>query len=209
MTEAAEIAGPEQDRRLEFDPVEHRYFFNGAEVPSVTAILRDAGLVDFSFCSEFAKWRGSAVHQAIHLELTVGLDWASVPESFHPFISAAKQALADLGAVTEATERRVYSPAFRYAGTIDWVGPIPPAKRKVILDWKSGPPEKVYGLQLAGYAEAYAEECRTDLIPPLRYCCHLKQDGDYTLKPYADREDFHNFRAAIRTARLRKEYGLA
>src|SRR4051812_31758875 len=83
---------------LAFDPVEHRYWLDDRPVPSVTQVLAGAGLVDYTFCREWARERGSLVHKAIAIELREGLDWTTVPEEFHPYISAELQAIADLGA---------------------------------------------------------------------------------------------------------------
>lgn len=201
---------------LQFDPVTHRYTANGRRVRSVTQALYAAGLVDFSWCTEFARWRGSAVHQAIHLELTTGLDWSSLPESFHPFVNAATEYLRDHHALVIETERRVYSPTYNYAGTLDvifrehstcGVKCMAPSKGRVIItDWKSGAPVKATALQLAAYAHAYYEETGTLLQE--RRAVHVKASGEYQATTYTDRADRNRFIAALTVAELRCEYGL-
>ena len=51
------------DPYLEFNPIEHRYYVDGAEYPSVTQVLDRAGLIS-EFCKdEEARERGLTVHQ--------------------------------------------------------------------------------------------------------------------------------------------------
>lgn len=214
------------DITLTFDPELHAYAYAGAPVPSVTAILRDAALVDFSFCTEFAKWRGSAVHKALHVELATGLDWSSVPESFHPFICAAKQYIEDHHAKIVEVERRVLSKLYRYAGTLDIIieehspdicpcgivygkprpPEYPPPGKLILVDWKTGPPRPATALQLAGYALAYFEE--TKRLIHERRAVHLTPTGDYHTTSYTNRTDRERFLAALTVANLRREYGL-
>lgn len=197
---------------LEFDAERHLYAWRGKRVRSVTQVLFDAGLVDFSFCTEFAMWRGSNVHKAIHVELTEGLDWSSVPEAFHPFISAARQYIDDHHAEVVEVERRVFSACYQYAGTLDLIMReharctcVAP-KRVVEVDWKTGPPRQATALQLAGYAQAYYEETK-NLIHERR-AVQLTATGDYHTTPCTNRTDRDRFLAALTVASLRREWGL-
>lgn len=190
---------------LTFDPELHAYTYNGARVPSVTGVLRDAALVDYSWCTEFAMWRGSSVHEAIHVELSVGLDWSSVPEVFHPYICAARQYIDDNEAEIVECERRVVSATYLYAGTLDAILRLPNGRLRLI-DWKTGPFVRAIALQLAGYANAYFEETRTHVQE--RESVHLRPDGSYTTKQCDDRTDRDRFLAALTVANLRREYGL-
>jgi hypothetical protein len=189
---------------LTFEEESHTYAVGGVVKPSVTQVLADAGLCDYSFCDEYAMWRGSAVHKAIHMELTTGVDWSTVPESFQPYVSAAKQMIADLGGEVVESERRVFSVTRNYAGTLDLILRVGGQLWKI--DYKTGPARPWTGLQLAGYAAAYFEE--TGLLIARRYAAHLKPSGDYQLALYADRTDRDRFLAALTVANLRREYGL-
>lgn len=189
---------------LAFDEETHRYWLDDAEVPSVTTVLAGAGLVDWTYCNEWARERGSLVHKAIHIELTSGLDWASVDELFHPYISAALAALQDMRCETKVSEGRVFSRLYGYAGTLDWIGIVD--GKLSLFDWKTGPTVPAYALQTAAYADAYAEE--TGQRVERRYAVRLKQDGTYCFEPFASRDDIVNFRAALRVVQWKREKGL-
>jgi hypothetical protein len=205
---------------LHFNEDAHRYTVDGVEIPSVTQVLALAGLTDWSHCSEWARERGSVVHRAIHIELTSGLDWSTLPEPLHPYVSAELQAIEDLGAEIIASELRVYSRTYGYAGTLDRLVRLPRAGKSVIAEWdtKTGQVIDAYGLQTAAYAEALHEMAETDPeIAALlggervreRYALRLNPDGTYKLEPFTDRNDIVNFRAAVRVAHWKRERGIA
>jgi hypothetical protein len=189
---------------LVFDEGEHRYFMNGAEVRSVTGVLRDAGLVDYSYCTEFARWRGSVVHKAIQLELAGNLDWSTLSEEFQPFVNAALEMVRDLRGEIVEVERRVYSKLFGYAGTLDLILRV--TEKLILIDHKTGPAIPATGLQLAGYEEAYCAE--TDAHISQRYACQLHADGTYSLHEFKNRTDRGRFLAAVTVVNARKEFGL-
>ena len=199
---------------LAFDEAEHRYFLDGVELPSVTQVLALAGLTDWSHVAEWARERGSLVHKAIHLELTTGLDWSSVHESFHPYISAELQAIEDLGAEVVFSELRVFSRIYGYAGTLDRVVRLPRGASSVLAEWdtKTGPVIDAYALQTAAYAEALHEMELPELAGERikeRYALRLKSDGTYQLEPFTDRQDIVNFHAAVRVANWKRSKGIA
>jgi hypothetical protein len=189
---------------LQFDPVEHSYSVDGREIPSVTQILKSAGMVDFTFTTEFARERGSMAHRAIHYAMENDLDDATVHPMLVGYVSAARAFVADLKLDIVAVERRVYSPSAGYAGTLDLLARL--GGKLGIFDHKTGPPPPATALQLAAYADAYFEETGERISH--RYAAHLHQDGRYTLTRYADRHDTQKFRAALTVAAWRKENGL-
>jgi hypothetical protein len=195
---------------LYFDEPSHRYWLDGVELPSVTQVLAIAGLTDWSHCGEWARERGSVVHKAIHLELTGGLDWSTLPESLHPYVSAELQAIQDLGAEVVASEVRIVSKLYGYAGTLDRVVRI--NGRLVLWDTKTGPIVPAYGLQTAAYVEAI-HEMQPDFLGgqriERRYALRLNADGTYELLPFTDRQDIVNFHAAVRVANWKRQKGLA
>lgn len=199
---------------LQFIEDGHQYLLDGKPLPSVTTILAEAGLTDWTHCSEWARERGSLVHKAIHIELTTGLDWSTVDELFHPYISAELQAIKDLDAEIVASELRVVSRMYGYAGTLDRLIRLPRNGRRVLALWdtKTGPVVDAYGLQTAAYAEALDEmklpELNGERVKE-RYALRLKQDGTYSLEPFTDRQDIVNFHAAVRIANWKRQRGIA
>jgi hypothetical protein len=191
---------------LRFEPEEHRYFLGDDELPSVTTVLKRAGLVNYDFCTEYARERGSVIHKAIHLELSgKGLDWSTLNEELHPPVSGALQFVEDMKAKTIATEERVHSTLYRYAGTLDWRGIID--GKLWIIDWKSFmTPTKATGWQTAGYADASTE--MTGQRVSKRCAVHLAPDGRYKTELYESRADLQVFRAALIIANVRREVGL-
>jgi hypothetical protein len=198
---------------LEFDPALHRYAIDGHQLWHVTDVLSAAGLVDYEHCTEEGKWLGSGIHRAIHIELTQGLDWTSIPETWHPYVGAARQYVDDHHAAIVEIERQVVSRIFGFAGTLDvilalharcnpWCGVVRLAS---LTDWKSGAPVKATALQLAGYQHAYYEETR--ILIPHRVAVQLKPDGTYHPTEYTERTDRDRFLAALTVANLRREYG--
>jgi hypothetical protein len=190
---------------IEFDEATHRYSVDGVEYPSVTQVLAIAGLTDWTYCTEWVRERGSIVHKAVHLALTSGLDWSTLHESMHPYVSAALQVIEDLGAETIASEQRIFSSLYGYAGTLDWIGNV--NGKRTLWDWKTGPIVPAYGLQTAAYAEAYAEESGDRI--DRRYGVRLNADGTYDIVPFTDRHDIVNFHAAVRIVNWKRERGLA
>ena len=189
---------------LQFDPAEHRYSVDGREIPSVTTILKDAGMVDYSFCTEFARERGSMAHKAIHFDMENDLDETSLNPMLVGYVQAARAVVRDLRLTTLAVERRLHSPLMDVAGTLDYLGE---ADGKIhLIDWKTGDPPPAVALQLAAYADLLHEDDGTRVAR--RIAARLRQDGTYTLVHYTDRHDIAKFRAAVQVAAWRKEHGL-
>jgi hypothetical protein len=189
---------------LAFDPVEHRYWLDDRPVPSVTQVLAGAGLVDYTFCREWARERGSLVHKAIAIELREGLDWTTVPEEFHPYISAELQAIADLGAEVVESERLLVSKLHGCAGTLDRVVKV--NGDFWLWDTKTGPIVPAYALQTAAYAQMFEEE--TGVRIKRRYALRVNANGTYELIPFTDRQDIVNFHAALRVVQWKQSRGM-
>jgi hypothetical protein len=120
---------------VDFDPAGHVYrrTSDGAVVPSVTQILRSCGIsVDFDELGSM----GAGVRQAIDLKRDIGtqvhaaahyyddndLDLEGLDPQVRPYLDAWATFRANYPQLHPATrERLVYSPAYRYAGTLDGI----------------------------------------------------------------------------------------
>ena len=141
---------------LAFDPIAHRYTYDGVEVPSVTSILTGVGISDYSRIPRDvlarAAARGTAVHEAIEYLLADDLDWSSVADEIEPYVSAYVEWVRDTGWQPVQIECRLYHPTLRYAGTADQIGTL--GGEMYVLDLKtSARPAEWWAIQTMAYRE--------------------------------------------------------
>jgi len=168
-----------------------------SDLPHVTAILRDAGLVDVSHFTDYHRDRGSALHVATALLDEGDLD----PESVDPAIEARlrqydrwkQETRPDILAIEEPVENTLY----RFCGTLD--RRIRINGHEGILDIKGPSAAPWQALQVAAYAACFA-------TPMKRWTLHLSDDG-YKLIEHADRNDWKVFLAALTVANWKESAG--
>lgn len=180
---------------LTFDPDKHAYAYAGKRVPSVTQVL---GFLDdwehvprdvLDAAAEF----GTHVHEAAALLVRDELDWQSLDLALVPRMEALQLFLGESGAIVVESEKRVYHPALRYAGTLDavvhWKGGL------ALLDWKSGQTApKSVGPQTAAYAAALEQSGGPRI--KRRYCVQLL-DGKYRVTKLDDPNDWTIFQSCL------------
>lgn len=188
---------------LTFDPGPHVYRLDGKVVPSVTQIL--APLVDYSGIPpdvlETARIRGQWVHDAVNRHCRGVLDAATLGADVRPYFEQFLRFLAESGFVPTASEVRVASPKYGYAGTVDLVGEF---QVETLLDVKATAdlPAAV-GPQTAGYVQAFAETFGRLLKK--RACLHLFPDR-YRVEPLTDPVDWPTFQSCLNVARWRARH---
>lgn len=143
---------------IEFDPGQHRYTVDGAPVINVTGVLEPlinlagipAGIL------EHARQRGQDVHALCDLDDRGVLDEDSVDPEYRPYLTEWREWKRRTNAVIIASELRVASAKYRYAGTLDFIAEI---RGKLVLgDRKvTAALPSATGPQTAAYAQAYAE----------------------------------------------------
>jgi hypothetical protein len=212
---------------LQFDPVAHRYTLDGEPLRSVTGILRESGLIDFSHIPsatlEAARARGTAVHQAIHYfnegDLDVDAFRREYPECvgyFNGWVRFCHERRFE----ALVSERRIASRLHRIAGTLDCLGVLD--GQAVLLDFATGnPAESAKDLQTAGYlllAQEWSSEdgllhsffARHPVVR--RYAVALRADGTFRIEAYPNRSDYRDF-LALASARAivdaRRRHSLA
>jgi len=193
------------------DGGQHEYYLAGERVPSVTGVLRAAGLVDFSSIPkpilEAARTRGTKVHAAIHFynEHDLNVDWFCREFPGYAGYLESWIRLMDSGRLqTVLCEHRVASRVYRVAGTIDWIGIFD--GKAAILDFATGDPEDAAkDLQTGAYEvlgrewakepeETVLRQFFTDHPFVQRYGVRLKKDGRLpTPAPYGDPRDKPQF----------------
>lgn len=185
---------------LEFDPVAHIYRVNGKIVPNVTKVL-DTTLVDFSMVKpsdlEFARVRGVAVHRACELYDRDDLNWDTLDPQIVPYLEAWIRFKKENDFIVLNNELKVYSPSYRYAGTLDRTG---------LLGGKGGSHDLVdikartsmtpeIGPQTAAYGNAFTELYRIKLNR--RFSLQLLPDGHYRMREYNDPSDLSTFLSCL------------
>lgn len=181
---------------LTFDPGPHVYRYNGLVVPSVTQVLEAAGCYDFGGARpedlRRGRERGTAVHLLAELHDKDDLDIDSIDEELTGYLAAWVRFRAERQVVIEAVEQRVYNKTYRYAGTLDRLLSMM-FFGKVLLDIKTGIPQRATGPQTAGYQACLAKADQKRK----RIAVYLQADGKYTVVPHDDKSDFDVFIAAL------------
>lgn len=171
------IAPPE----LQFDPIGHIYEFEGQRVPSVTQVLKEMGLTDYSMIPQevlsAAAARGTAVHRLTQFYDEYDLDESTVTPELQPYFDAYKRFREESGFKVLYNEARGYDPALRVAGTLDRTGIL--GGLLCVLDIKSGILLPGHALQVTAYAQFLAEPMRYR-----RFALQLKDDASYVLTEF-------------------------
>ena len=148
-----------------FEKEGHVYTMDGARIPSVTEVLGENRMLpDYRALDPYYAIRGTAVHEAVALELQGRLDWDSLDEHTRPYVERAARLIEMLQIEAMAVETQWASRAYRYAGTVDLfcrsnLGPL-------LLDWKAGGPEVAHKIQVGGgYRPLMIEAAEEGAVP--------------------------------------------
>lgn len=188
---------------IQFDSASHTYAVAGQRVPNVSLVtdaLQSYAGVPAAVLKAKAEL-GQAVHYATELDDANDLDDDSLPEATRGYVDAWRAFRRDTGWVTHASEVRIYSAHYRYAGTLDCVGHFDRMKgvsprRLCVVDKKC-----TYRLmpavraQVAAYAQAYRETFgrAVDRV----YAVRLNADGTFELAEFNDPTDLSTFLSAL------------
>ena len=170
-------------------------------LPSVTEIMRSAGLVDFSRVPpetlRMAQERGTAVHAACNLYDHGTLDYASLDPVIWPYLEAWDKFVRQAGVIIHKTERSVHS-RHGYAGTFDRL--VTMAGLPAMIDIKTSELiSQATGVQTIAYLKA-AEESGYLGMPAKKYqrfAVHLYDNGKYELEPFISEQDWSVFLACL------------
>lgn len=178
-----------------FNKQDHTYRMENGEIwPSVTQILADLGFYRNAekYFTEESATLGIYVHEIVNMYLEDTLDECSIDEVLLPYFNAFQKFFADTGFAHPVCELAMVSETYRFAGTVDLVGILNDGDS--IIDVKTGLVGPVTGIQLAGY-DLLLNSTHT----MRRYALQLKNDGNYKLIPFVDRNDRRIFQAALAT----------
>jgi hypothetical protein len=168
---------------LSFDPIEHRYEWNGKRVPSVTEVL--SWWEPRRKCGRLPLDRGQAVHLAILYWIQGDLDERSIPPLAVPYFDAFRRFMSDTGFKPDLTrcERPMYCAKLGIAGTPDLVGKLFRCNSRI--DVKTGSMGRA-DLQTALYSMFPG----FTLARLKRFGLLLKENGFYNLVPFTNATDY-------------------
>jgi len=185
--------------KLIFDEETHLYTLSGERLPSVTQVLEELKLSDFSSVSdtrmEAALDFGKAVHLATQYDDKKTLDENTLDEKIRPYINAWRSFKKDYRVRIKKIEQRVMSKKYRYAGTFDRVAIVMDYLSVVEIKTSVVIPKSAC-LQLVAYKDAYNSENPGRTLSR-RYAVLLKDDGTYKVEDYRDPSDINVFLAAL------------
>jgi hypothetical protein len=176
---------------LKFDEKLHKYTWEGKPVPSVTQIMRVAGVSGYedrqatspALIKEAMEF-GTNVHKVTAFDDLGTLDESTVDPQVMPCLQAWRKFKRDTGIVFTAIEKMVYSDKHFFAGTLDRYGHLA-AGFKCLIDIKTGASLREHGIQLAAYGIGI-KECygwRPDKHFGVRLYVE-NGEGKYTLEDY-------------------------
>jgi hypothetical protein len=182
------------------DAALHQYFAGQVRVPSVTEMLRDAGLIDDRWFREEHAERGRVIHDlAARLDLGVALDEAQRVDAarYVGYLSAYEETRDLLGPIYSHVEEMALRRDLGFAGTPDRLGTGTRSypDRDFVLDLKTGAPRGWHGVQLALYdilATSPLTESRR------RIGLYVTAKGTGRVKVYSDPKDYRQARAILR-----------
>lgn len=183
-----------------FNADDHSYRTpDGARLTSVTQALVQAGIIDTTWYSEAAAWRGSVVHRCCELWDKGKLVESSVDPEAMGYLDAWREASYALGIQPVAVEVPSFHPQFGYAGTPDVV------TNDGVFDRKTGALAPWHGLQLAAYAHL-----GDNPKAKRRVAVQLKPNGRYSVKMFKPQDmptDWAVFQSALNVAKWKVLHG--
>jgi len=190
---------------LEFDEEKHRYMENGLVIPSVTQIIQEAGLVNLDWINaELLKEKadlGKKVHSTTELHDKEKLDF----EKLHPILKAYLnnwiKFRQEYGFVATEIELQLFHSLYRYAGRIDRVGLM--GKDLVLLDVKSGTPQKSHAIQTAGYKGLHDQNKKKSEQIKKRFTVYLSETG-YKVIEDKNQNDWNVFLSCLTIYNFKK-----
>lgn len=183
---------------IEFNEERHEYIVDGIPYVSVTTVLSAMGMYGdaANYFTEYARDRGSYVHQAIEYYLRGELDEDSLDPAILPYFDAWKRFEADTGFVPDDIENALASDLYLLAGRPDLIGKV--NGTMAVIDIKTSasvaPAER---LQTAAYELLYGK-------PLKRFSLHLTGTGKYLLTEFKERQDRHFFLSCLSVYQWKK-----
>ena len=185
---------------LTFDIEKHEYKLGDVVLPSVTQLLSEFKLVDFSGVPadrlEYKRQLGTAVHAAIFMLNQGILDEKSLDPAIVPYLDAYHRfkQVEYFDPDNGGDLVRMYSKKWLFAGSPDDTGILNDAE--TIIDYKcTYAMYKSTGAQLSGYEILFRENMKRKFKRRLGLL--LKPTGHYELTEFKDKTDEQDFLACV------------
>ncbi len=196
------------DARLTFDADKHQYRLDGKPIPSVTQILKSAGMISFDSVPrdvlDAAAKFGTAVHLATELADRGTLDHDALDPALAPYLQAWRDFVSDHAARIDGIEGRVCSHRWLCAGTYDRVMTI--GRKRILADLKTSVAlSPAVGPQTAAYAAMFEE--LTAIKIRERWAIRLTADG-YRVTVLKDKSDLNVFLSALQIHNWKAQHNL-
>ena len=195
------------DPQLKYDDATHTYSVDGVVYPSVTQVLKEAGLIDETWYTEEGAERGKEVALITEMNDKGELDEALLAKTrpqYVGYLVAWGKFVEDRVIEVLAIEERVFNKTWGYAGTVDRRLVLRgPRRAQAIVDIKSGGRGIWEPLQTAGYLGCY------DVVGATRrLAVHLRRNGKYSCYPHENfPRDYDVFRSALCLANWKRAHG--
>lgn len=176
---------------LTFDETKHQYKFDGVVIPSVTQVIKDAGLVNLDWISkellEAKADLGTKVHTTTELYDAGVLNMDELHPTLKSYLDSWIKFRQDYDFTPIEIELEGFHPIYRYAGRIDRIGSMKKCPL-VLADIKSGTVQKTHAIQTAGYEELYNYGKKRSEQIKKRLAVYLSPEG-YKVKEYNSQTD--------------------
>jgi len=193
---------------LVFREEDHTYWMGEQLIPNVTRVLER--ITDYSRIPRDvllrAQTEGRHIHKAVELDARNDLDWETLPEWMIGHLEAWRKFQHDTRFEILASEERLFHPRFRYAGTLDLVGPLSTVMSLIDIkrSFYAGP---AINLQTAAYADAYRAIHPKAPRIRRRFGLQLRANGTYRLEPFDEEDDIQAFLAYLTCYRWEQKHG--
>jgi hypothetical protein len=182
-----------------FDAVRHVYtaLDTGLRLPSITQLIKAAGLIDDRWYTPEACARGTAVHK---LTAAIDLDALTLDElrghEFEGYVHAHVELTGIVRPDWRHVEQAAAHPTLRYAGCPDRVGTL--YATRAVLELKTGPPAAWHQIQTALQAILVADELDLPALAVQRFTEYVQANGKYRIEAHENRNDFNEAYRIIR-----------
>lgn len=190
---------------LVFNETTHEYKLNGTIIPSVTQIIKNAGLINFDFVNEnLLKQKadlGDKIHSTTELYDKQSLDEKLLHPILSTYLKAWKKFILDYNYSPAEIELQLFHEIYKYAGRIDRIGLVNGILS--IIEIKSGVYHKSHYIQTAGYELLYNQNKKKSDCAKKRIIVYLNPEG-YLVKEAKNENDKNIFLAALTVSNYKR-----